>query len=193
VPRPATETREHVLEVANDLFYWRGIRATGVDTVAAEAGVAPTTLYRLFASKDDLVAAYIERSDRLYREWFDAVVQAAGHDPRARILAVFDALEEQVQPDRCRGCPFLMALTEFPDPNLPVHRRAVATKRWVRERFGELVEALAETAAVRDPVGLADRLTLVFEGVYASVQALGADGPAVRARAFAEALLPSPQ
>ena len=193
MPRPATETREHVLEVANDLFYWHGIRATGVDTVAAEAGVAPTTLYRLFASKDDLVAAYIERSDRLYREWFDAAVKSAGPDPRARILAVFDALEDQVQPERCRGCPFLMALTEFPDPDLPVHRRAVATKRWVRKRFGALVEALAETAAVRDPVGLADRLTLVFEGVYASVQALGADGPAVRARAFADALLLSAQ
>jgi AcrR family transcriptional regulator len=193
VPRSSTETREHVLEVANDLFYWRGIRATGVDTVAAEAGVAPTTLYRLFASKDDLVAAYVERSDRLYREWFDVAVKAAGPDPRARLLAVFDALEEQVQPERCRGCPFLMALTEFPDPDVAVHRRAVATKRWVRERFGDLVQALADTAPVQDPDGLADRLTLVFEGVYASVQALGADGPAVRARAFAEALLPPAQ
>ena len=61
--RSSAQTREHVLAVANDLFYWHGIRATGVDRVAAEAGVAPTTLYRLFASKDDLIAAYIERAD----------------------------------------------------------------------------------------------------------------------------------
>ena len=59
--RTSAETRDHILEVAERLFYWDGIRATGVDTVAAEAGVAPTTLYRLFASKDDLVAAYVDR------------------------------------------------------------------------------------------------------------------------------------
>jgi AcrR family transcriptional regulator len=185
VPRAAADTREHVLEVAHDLFYWHGIRATGVDKVAAEAGVAATTLYRLFASKDDLVAAYVERADRLYREWFDAAVEGAGADPRARILAVFDALAEQVQPERCRGCPFLMALAEFPDVDLPAHRHAVATKAWVRARFVELAAALA----VDDPDELADRLALVMEGVYGSAQALGADGPPRRARALIETLI----
>src|SRR5690242_11999150 len=71
MPRSSAETREHVLGVAHELFYWHGIRATGVDRVAVAAGVAPTTLYRLFASKDDLIGAYIERADGLYREWFD--------------------------------------------------------------------------------------------------------------------------
>src|SRR6202161_356958 len=141
--RTAAQTRDHVLEVANELFYWNGIRATGVDRVAAAAGVAPTTLYRLFASKDDLIAAYIERAGRLYRDWFDAAARAGGADPRAAILPVFDALGEQVQPEQCRGCPFLMALAEFPDPAHPAHRAAVATKRWVRERLGQLTAALA--------------------------------------------------
>jgi AcrR family transcriptional regulator len=63
--RSAAQTREHVLGVAHELFYWHGIRATGVDRVAAEAAVAPTTLYRLFASKDDLIAAYIARASLL--------------------------------------------------------------------------------------------------------------------------------
>ena len=111
--RSAEQTRELVLEVAHQLFYWHGIRATGVDRVAAEAGVAPTTLYRLFSSKDDLVAAYIDRAFRLYRDWFDAAAAAGGAAPRDRILAVFDALAEQVQPHQCRGCPFLMALAEL--------------------------------------------------------------------------------
>jgi AcrR family transcriptional regulator len=187
--RTAAETREHVLEVANDLFYWHGIRAVGVDRIAADAGVAPTTLYRLFASKDDLVAAYVERADRLYREWLTEATEAAGPDPRERILALFDALAEQVQPQRCRGCPFLMALAEFPDPELPAHRRAVAAKAWVRQRLGELTAELAAAEPVGDPAALADQLSLVMEGVYASVQALGADGPARRARALAETLL----
>ena len=74
MPRSSADTREHVLGVAHELFYWQGIRATGVDRVAVAAGVAPTTLYRLFASKDDLIAAYIERAGRLYRDWFNAAV-----------------------------------------------------------------------------------------------------------------------
>lgn len=187
--RTAAQTRDHVLQVAHDLFYWHGIRVTGVDRVAANAGVAPTTLYRLFASKDDLVAAYVAREDRLFREWFTAASAAGGAPPRAQILAIFDALAEQVQPERCRGCPFQMALAEFPDATLPAHQQAVATKTWVRARFGDLTDALAATTPVNDPAALADQLTLVMEGVYASVQAFGADGPARRARALAEMLL----
>jgi AcrR family transcriptional regulator len=187
--RTSAETREHVLEVARELFYWEGIRATGVDRVAAEADVAPTTLYRLFASKDDLVAAYLEREARLYREWFDAAVEAGGPDPRGRILSLFDALVEQVRPDRCRGCPFQMALTEFPDTATPAHRNAVANKAWVRGRLGELTDELAKTSPVEDQAALADELTLLLEGVYASAQSLDADGPAARARALAETLL----
>jgi AcrR family transcriptional regulator len=177
--RTADQTREHVLAIAHDLFYWQGIRATGVDRIAAEAGVAPTTLYRLFASKDDLVAAYLDRAARQYREWFDAAAAAGGADSRDQILAVFDALIEQVQPHQCRGCPFLMALAEFPEPAHPAHRRAVELKAWVRARWGEL--------STEDTI--ADHLALAMEGVYASAQSLGASGPARRARALAETLL----
>lgn len=125
-PRPrrrsAVETREHVLTVAHELFYWQGIRGTSVDTVAAEAAVAPTTLYRLFASKDELIAAYVQRAGDGYRAWFDDdAVAAGGPGARGQILAVFDALDEQTQPHLCRGCPFLMALAEVPDPE---HGRA---------------------------------------------------------------------
>jgi AcrR family transcriptional regulator len=189
MPRSAAATREHVLAVAAELFYWHGIRATGIDRVATEAGVAPTTLYRLFASKDDLTGAYIERADRLYRDWFEAAARSGGAEPRQQILAVFDALTEQVQPGQCRGCPFLMALAEFPDPAHPAHRNAVALKAWVRTRFGELAATL-RPAGPAGPQALADQLALVMDGVYASVQALGADGPARRGRAFAETLLP---
>ncbi|KAA2260472.1 TetR/AcrR family transcriptional regulator [Solihabitans fulvus] len=171
--------------MAHELFYWQGIRAVGVDRVAAEAGVAPTTLYRLFASKDDLVAAYVQRADGLYREWFDEVTSDDGRAPLDRLRALFDAQFEQVQPEQCRGCPYLMALAELPDPDHPAHQHAVGTKTWVRMRLGELTAAMG----VADPVELADRLTLVMEGVYASVQALGVRGPASRARDLADLLL----
>ena len=189
MPRAAADTREHVLRVARDLFYWEGIRATGVDRVATEAGVAPTTLYRLFGSKDGLVAAYVEREAQGFREWFEAALGAGGADPRARILAVFDALAEQVRPENCRGCPFLMALAEFPDPAHPAHRAAVTMKTWVRDRLGQLTAALASGGRTTRPERLADQLSLVMEGTYASAQALTAEGPARHARAVAESLL----
>ena len=188
MPRSSAETREHVLGVAHELFYWHGIRATGVDRVAAAAGVAPTTLYRLFASRTP--GRRLQRAGhRLYREWFDAAAAAGGADPHDQILAVFDALGEQVQPQHCRGCPFLMALAEFPDPVHPAHRAAVAMKAWVRDRFGQLTAALASGGRAARPELLADQLSLVMEGTYASAQALSADGPARHARTVAESLL----
>jgi AcrR family transcriptional regulator len=184
--RVGTETREHILAVAAELFYWHGIRATGVDRIAAEAQVAPPTLYRLFGSKDDLIVAYLRRNDEGYRAWF-LESTAVGHgDPRSRILALFEALIDQVQPDRCRGCPYLMALAEHPDRESEAHTLAVATKTWVREQIGDLV---GDLASVGDRDLLADQLALLMEGVYASVQALGVDGPARRAVPTAATLL----
>src|SRR3954452_7805801 len=187
--RTSAETRERVLEVAQNLFYWQGIRATGIDRVAAEAGVAPTTLYRLFSSKDDLVAAYVERADQASREWFTAAVQRAAPDPHRQILAVFDEILVQIQPDQCRGCAFLMTLAEYPDPGQRAHQLAVAAKRLVRDRLGELTDRLAGTTPGGDPGVLADRLGVVFDGVPASAQSLGTDGPARQARDLVESIL----
>jgi len=181
--RTAKETREHILAVAHDLFYWHSIKGTGVDTIAATAGVAPTTLYRLFASKDDLVAAYVERASGLYKQWFTEAT--ADGEPADRLLSLFDALIEQVQPEHCRGCPFLMAMAELPDASAKAHALAVETKAWVRERIGELTAQLS----IADTEVLADRIFLVMEGVYASVQSHGADGPARQARGLVEVLV----
>jgi AcrR family transcriptional regulator len=185
--RSSAQTRERVLDVTHELFYWHGIHATGVDAVASAAEVAPTTLYRLFGSKDGLVAAYVERAGALYREWFDQSLGSADRPARERLLDLFATLDEQLQPENCRGCPFLMALAEIPDESDPAHRHAVALKAWVNMRFGELAREL--TPPVADPDQLADVLTLIFEGSYASAQALGAGGPARRSPDIIAAML----
>ena len=185
--RSSAQTRERVLDVTHELFYWHGIHATGVDAVASAADVAPTTLYRLFGSKDGLVAAYVERARALYMEWFDQSLGSTDRPARERLLDLFGALDEQLQPENCRGCPFLMALAEIPDKSDPAHRHAVALKAWVNQRFGELILELSPPVA--DPEALADTLTLIFEGSYASAQALGAGGPARRSRDIVAAML----
>lgn len=183
--RTAAETREHILEVATRLFYWQGIRATGVDKIAAAAGVSPNALYRVFTTKDDLVAAYVARSRAGGQARFEEAIEAAGPDPRAQILAMFDALAEDIRPEVFRGCACMMTLAEFPDPALPAHQGAVDTKAWIRNRFGELAEQLGAV----DPKTLADQLTIIWEGTNATAQALGADGPPASTRALVTLLL----
>jgi hypothetical protein len=94
-------------------------------------------------------------------------------------------------PEVCRGCPFQMALTELPDDDHAAHQSAQRLKRWVRARFRRLASEHAAEHPRRqiDAAALADHLTLVFEGVYATVQALGAQGPARRARSLVRSLL----
>jgi len=183
--RTAAETREHILEVATRLFYWQGIRATGVDKIAAEAGVSPNALYRVFATKDDLVAAYVARSRTTTEDRLNAVAEAAGPDPRAQILAMFDALAEDIRPEVFRGCVCMMTMAEFPDPGLPAHENAIGAKTWIRARFGELAEQLG----VADPKTLADQLTIIWDGTNSTAQSLGADGPPTSTRALVLAVL----
>jgi AcrR family transcriptional regulator len=189
-PKPAAATRTHVLDVAHELFYWQGIRATGVDTIAKAAEVAPTTLYRLFDSKDDLVAAYVERAAADYREWFDDALGPADDPARVRVLRLFRELHRQVQPEQCRGCPFLMALGELPDPDHPGHRHAVELKEWVRTRFAQLARELPGTSSAAAARRLGDQLMLVFEGVYATAQSMTATGPPRAAARMVAELLP---
>jgi AcrR family transcriptional regulator len=184
VVRPAAETREHILDVAEQLFYGDGIRATGVDKITGEAGVAPTTLYRLFASKDDLVAAYVDRYAAGYRDWIETLTSAPGLTPRDRILALFDGLADVTAVAEFRGCPFLMALAEYPDPESPAHLSAQAVKAWVRAKLHELTKQLPDISPRRRTV-VADQLALIVEGIYGSTAALGSDGPAQRARSLA--------
>jgi AcrR family transcriptional regulator len=188
--RPAAQTREHILDVAEQLFYWQGIRATGVDQIVAAADIAPTTLYRLFGSKDDLVAAYVDRYADGYRDWVDSLTGNPSRPARSRILAYLDALAANTGPDAFRGCPFLMALAEYPDAESAAHASAQSVKAWVRAKLRELAGQLpGQTAATARVVG--DQLALVVEGLYASTAALGTRGPAGQAHAVAALVIDS--
>ena len=120
------DSRQHILDVAGDLFFRSGYRAVGVDTIVERTGLAKMTLYRHFPSKDDLIVAYLEQVNRLFWEWFEEAAQSAGGEPRERLLAVFGALGKLVASPKCHGCAFLMAASEFPELDRPGHRVALA-------------------------------------------------------------------
>lgn len=188
--RSGDETRRLLLDVADSLFSTRGIHATGVDQIAGEAGVAPTTLYRLFGSKDGLIAAYVERVDEYGRSFVDAAAASAGTDARAQMVAVVAALAEDVRRAGYLGCGCMKTLAEYPEPAGAAHRNAVTAKTWVHRRFLAMAtEYAAQSGRNIDTEALADELTLVFEGIHSTATALGGSGPARRARALAERII----
>jgi AcrR family transcriptional regulator len=170
----ATAPRQRVLDAAFRLFYARGIRAVGVDTIIAESGVAKATFYKHFPAKDDLVVAYLDKVDGIWSGQLHAAAQAAGPEPRDQLVGLFDALGTACRRDGYRGCAFLNAAAESM-PGTPVHERTVAHKRDVRE----WVRGMAADAGASDPDGLARSLTLLLDGGLAS-GALDADPEAAR-------------
>jgi AcrR family transcriptional regulator len=166
--------RERILSVASDLFYHQGVRAVGIDTIIAAAGVAKMSLYRAFPSKDDLVAAYLERRNSEFWERWDRAVAACPDDPRARLEGLLDSITRRILGDAYRGCPFLNTATEFPGSTLPADQVIRDHKHAVNDRL----RAMAAAAGAREPQALADHLQLIIDGAYVSSQSMGAEGPA---------------
>jgi AcrR family transcriptional regulator len=178
--------RDKVFEVAADLFYRQGVRAVGVDTIVKHAGVAKISLYRSFASKDDLIVAYLEdRNEKFWRQWDEAFARHQGN-ARAQLRAIMSYLAKRTTQPGYRGCPFINYCAEFPDPSHPGRRVAEANKREWRRRL----VAIAEALGVPRPKQLADSLLLLVEGAYAISQTLGGlQGPGHAIVWAAEALV----
>jgi len=165
--------RERVLETAATLFYREGVRAVGVDLVVERSGVAKTSLYRHFATKDDLVVAFLEREDAEYWEnWESVSVQETG-DAEAELKAHLCAIAEHIAAPRYRGCPFLNVATEFPAPSHPARTVAMRNKTELLHRLG----VLAKRMGVRKPDELAAQLVLLIDGAYMNGPLLGKKGP----------------
>lgn len=173
--------QERLLDAAETLFYRDGIARTGVDAVVAEAGVSPATLYAHFVGKDQLVAAYLQRRhDRWRAIWDDAVTaQATAED---RLLAVFDALDRfrRDQP-ATRGCAFLAAATELPEPGHPALGVVAADSELLRTRL----HALAAELQVSDPAGLAEQILIAYDGTVAAFLRPRPGDPITRGRRLA--------
>ena len=172
---------DRVLDAAHELFRQQSIDAVGVDTISARSGVSKSTLYRHFPSKGALVEAYLRRHhDRRLQEWVDAV-QGGGGDPVERMLGVFDWLGVWFGSEDFRGCRFLNAAVQLPDPAHPAFGIPAQHKESVR---GLLVE-LGEEAGVPDPDELAYEIALLIDGAIMHALLEGSPQPAARAKHLA--------
>ncbi|MHC5544389.1 TetR/AcrR family transcriptional regulator, partial [Singulisphaera rosea] len=159
-----TTARDRVLEVATDLFYREGIRAVGIDTIIARSGVAKMSLYRNFASKDELIVAFVERRNDLFFEWWDRVMRRDEGRPRDQLRNLIPAtLKKVVRPDY-RGCPFLNTTAEFPEASHPARVIIAAHKQEVRSRL----MTLSDRSGAANPQSLTEQWIVLMDGIYAN-------------------------
>lgn len=177
--------RQRILEAATELLNQRGVDATAVHHISADAGVAPMTLYRQFGGKDALVAAALEHWSTEWLGWLRERTQRAG-SPEARLEEFWDALEEWFSVERFRGSLIENAAAELRSrPEHPAWKVVGAHRMALRQ----LLEELARMAGVPDPAGAADQLQLLADGAVTVAMVDQRPAAAARGRALANTVI----
>ncbi|WP_084130430.1 TetR/AcrR family transcriptional regulator [Demequina sp. NBRC 110055] len=167
-PSPSESPRERLLATASALFYDEGIHAVGVDRIVTEARVPRATLYRHFAGKEGLVLAYLRGEDAGIRS---LAAQAAAAPPEEQLGLAVLAIAQDIAQRHTRGCPFINAAAEYPDPASEVRELIDAHRAWFRQSL----EQAAEAAGVQDPAGAAAQLVLLRDAALVGGYLDGAD------------------
>jgi AcrR family transcriptional regulator len=177
--------RDRILDAAYGLFSRSGVRAIGVDTITAEADVAKMTLYRNFASKNDLALAFLAlREERWARGWVQAEALSRADTPAGQLLAIFDLFAEWFERDDFEGCAFITSLLEFDSHEEPVRQACVTHLANIRAFVAELAEA----AGVADPERFAAQWHILMKGSIVAAHEGDADA-AQKAREMGMLLL----
>ncbi|MEO3890785.1 TetR/AcrR family transcriptional regulator [Nonomuraea sp. B5E05] len=178
-----SEARSRLLATATRIFYAEGLHSVGIDRIVAEAKVTRATLYRHFPSKDALVVAYLQGIDQAVR---DQVGEAlAGGLPAVDVLrAIARSIAEGIGSADFRGCAFLNAVAEYPDPEHPVHQAVLAHREWFLRTVTDLLAQVGQTppelagrhfvmlrdgamasGCLTDPAGICDTFLQGVEGI----------------------------
>lgn len=152
--------RDRLIEAATELFYADGLRAVSVDRVVERAGTTKVTFYRHFKSKDDLVVAHLERRAQQERDGIGAAIEHAHGDAGRTFELIADALGTMACAPGFRGCPFINAAAEYPEPDSAVRRAVDDHRSWCRATYRQIVEPLH----LPDPDGVARDLMLLRDG-----------------------------
>lgn len=158
------KTAEKVLATASRLFYANGVRAVGIDWIVADSGVAKTSLYRHFQTKDHLVAAFLEYEDREFWQQWEQIVRVAPPNPRAALMALLEWIGKRVSRDGYRGCPQINVAAEFADPEHPARRIRRRHKAEMLERLKQIVGGIGVLRL--DDTSL--QIALLVDGAFTS-------------------------
>lgn len=177
--------RDRILASAYELFSHRGVRGVGVDEVIKRAQVAKATLYRHFASKDDLVLAFLQRREQLWtKQWVEAETRRRADTPEGQLLAIFDLFDEWFRREDFEGCSFINVLLEMNDRRTPIGAASAGHLANIRS----IIRRLAVEAGLRDPDQFAHSWHILMKGSI--VQAAEGDREAAkRAQALGRLLI----
>lgn len=176
---------EKILATAANLFESRGIQASGVDTIIAEAGIAKATLYKHFPSKNQLITAYLrDKSDKFY-EWLNSRLVSKKADSIEILLTLCDLVEQWIVTPEFHGLPFHIAAVEFPDPEHPINQYSAV----LAVELQGYLSKIAATAGAKDPETLGQQLTILFEGAALVERLSPGMGAAQRAKNAAVTLI----
>jgi AcrR family transcriptional regulator len=185
--RSRPERESLILDTAQRLFYARGVHEVGMDELVGATGLGKASVYRLYPTKDALVAAYLQRLAGVLLAEMDATRDRHG-SPRKALLKIFDAVERDLRRPEFRGCAFNNASIEFDDPTHPARVAAREYREQLAARLGDLAVQLAGR---RDGRALGDQLAVLVDGAYTNAAHLGPDGPAAAGLALARQLVRS--
>jgi AcrR family transcriptional regulator len=182
---PRSRVRDRIMQTACDLFHRYGIHAVGVETIASEAGTNKMSFYRNFASKDELVAAYLRAEERECLDWWDETVAAHAGNPRLQVESLFDVLVKNSCEEDSRGSALANAAVEITEPDHPARPVIEKYQADIRRRF----RRLAHEMNAREPNALGDSLMLLWDGAYLALVTMGQNGPVQRAATAARSLI----
>lgn len=158
--------RDRILDTARRLFYRDGLRATGIDRIIAESGVAKMSLYRHFPSKAHLIAAFLDWRHEYWMGWFTAAVEARWTQ-EAGLAVLADVLGDWFEQDDFRGCAFINSVAETgPDDESQPLQQALVHKEGLEAYLAELAGRLG----LRDPGQVAQEAMLCVEGMIVRAQ-----------------------
>jgi AcrR family transcriptional regulator len=181
-PRP----RERIVSSARELFHKRGIRAVCIDTIAETAGTNKTTLYRHFASKDDLILECLRsRAEEARQSW--AEIEASSPEDSLAQLRFWVVRIAKRLADDCRGCEFANAAVELTEDDHPARKFIENFKSEYRDWLAKL----CRKAGLARAELLADTLSILLDGVRTSRQSVGPQGPSSQFQTMAEAIIES--
>ena len=170
--------KERIVESARNLFYQEGFRAVSADTVIEAAGVAKTTFYKYFPTKDDLILEVVHVETCA---WFDAIkaeVNKHVDTPQAQPAALFDAVEAQCKHPNFRGCLHINVAIELADKAHPAVQAATA----FRQTFVDYIAELLQRSGHENTTALAEQFGVLVEGGVVGAQLMNNLTPVKQAK-----------
>lgn len=176
--------RDRILQAASALFYQEGTRAVGVDLIVERSGVAKTSLYRYFPTKDHLIKEFLASEDLDFWQQWDKVTEACAEQPELELDAQLRWIGKRISRTGYRGCPQINIAAEYADESHPARVVAVAHKAELRRRLS----IVARNMELRQPEHFALQMAIVIDGALSSGRALHDEGPVKFLQGIAHAL-----